>query len=69
VGNPFVVLPSRTFDLEEEWSCFVMAVSAGVAKMVGMQGPMRQNCLGLSPSMVEFVAAKRIAHLAWLSYP
>jgi hypothetical protein len=41
VGNRLAVLPSRAFDLEEEWGCFVMAVFAGVAKMVGMQGPMR----------------------------
>jgi hypothetical protein len=67
VGNRFTILPSRAFDLEEEWRCFVMAVSMGATKMVGTQGPMRQNPLGLSPSTVEFVVAKRAAHLAWLS--
>ncbi|CAM6020530.1 unnamed protein product [Sphagnum balticum] len=43
-------------------------MSAVAAKTVGMQGPVRGNCLGLSLSTFELVVAKRATHLARLSH-
>ncbi|CAM6044969.1 unnamed protein product [Sphagnum compactum] len=44
-------------------------VFVAAAKTVGTQGPVRRNRLGLTLGMLELVAAKRAAHLVWLSHP
>ncbi len=44
-------------------------MSATAPKMVRKQGPVRWNCLGLSPGTLEFVIAKQAAHLAQFSRP
>jgi hypothetical protein len=67
VGNRFVVLPSRAFDPEEEWGCFVMVVFVAAAKTIGTQGPVWRSRLGLSPGTLELIVTKQATHLARLS--
>ncbi len=67
LGSRFAVLSPQVSEPEEEWQRFEEGVSLAAAKTIGVQGPARQNRLGLSSDTLAFVAAKRAAHLAQLS--
>jgi hypothetical protein len=67
LGSRFDVLSPQVSKPKEEWQRFEEGVSLAIAKTVGVQGPTRQNRLGLSSDTLALVVTKCAAHLAQLS--
>jgi len=66
VGNCFAILPSRVFNLEEEWGRFVTVLFAVAAKTIGTQGRVSGIAWGCPQARLSSLQPSKLP--IWLSF-